>query len=71
MRFNMRWLHQQEFLRGNFLLLLVTCVLIYSTQSIPYTYESFFLNLGADAFLLSIIGFGLFCLVWSFIAGVL
>ena len=52
------FLKQQVLLKGNFLILLVTWILMYSTQPIPYTYESlYFLNLGANTFLLSIIGF--------------
>jgi MFS family permease len=58
MRLNTRWLNQRAFLQGNFLILLITWILMYATQPIPSTYESlYFLNLGADTFLLSVIGF--------------
>jgi len=45
-------------LRGNFLLITVSWVILFAAQPIPDTYASlFYLHLGADAFLLSIIGF--------------
>ncbi len=45
-------------LKGNFLLLIITWVLIYSALPIPQTYASlYYLSLGADNFLLSVIGF--------------
>ena len=45
-------------LRGNFLLITVSWIILFSAQPIPDTYASlFYLHLGADAFLLSIIGF--------------
>ena len=45
-------------LKGNFLLLIVTWVLIYFALPIPQTYASlYYLSLGADDFLLSVIGF--------------
>ena len=45
-------------LKGNFLLLTVTWVLIYFALPIPQTYASlYYLSLGADDFLLSVIGF--------------
>ncbi len=45
-------------LRGNFLLITVTWIILFAAQPIPDTYASlFYLNLGANAFLLSIIGF--------------
>jgi len=51
-------LNERAFLKGNFLILIITWILMYSTQPIPSTYESlYFLNLGADTFLLSVIGF--------------
>ena len=49
---------ERTFLRGNFLILIITWILMYATQPIPYTYESlYFLSLGANTFLLSVIGF--------------
>jgi hypothetical protein len=45
-------------LSGNFLILLVTWVLMYATQPIPDTFASkYYLSLGATPFLLSIIFF--------------
>ena len=45
-------------LRGNFLILTLSWVIMYSAGPIPQTYASlYYLSLGADAFLLSIIGF--------------
>ena len=45
-------------LRGNFLLITVSWIILFAAQPIPDTYASlFYLHLGADAFLLSIIGF--------------
>jgi len=45
-------------LRGNFLLITVSWIILFSAQPIPDTYASlFYLHLGADNFLLSIIGF--------------
>jgi DHA1 family multidrug resistance protein-like MFS transporter len=49
---------KNAFLTGNFLLLIVTWLLMYSTQPIPDTYSSiFYLNLGATPFLLSVMFF--------------
>ena len=46
------------FLRGNFLLITVSWIILFAAQPIPDTYSSlFYLHLGADTFLLSIIGF--------------
>ena len=46
------------FLRGNFLLLTISWIIMYFAQPIPATYASlYYLSLGADAFLLSVIGF--------------
>src|SRR3989337_1468110 len=46
------------FLKGNFALLVLTWLLMYSAQPIPDTYSSlFYLNLGATPFLLSVILF--------------
>ncbi len=45
-------------LRGNFLLITVSWIILFAAQPIPDTFASlFYLNLGADNFLLSIIGF--------------
>jgi MFS family permease len=45
-------------LRGNFLLITVSWVILFAAQPIPETYASlYYLNLGADTFLISIIGF--------------
>jgi len=45
-------------LRGNFLLITVSWVILFAAQPIPETYESlYYLHLGADNFLISIIGF--------------
>ena len=45
-------------LRGNFLLLTITWILMYSMQPIPDTYSSlYYLNLGATPFLLSVMFF--------------
>jgi MFS family permease len=46
------------FLKGNFALLILTWLFMYSAQPIPETYSSlFYLNLGATPFLLSVIFF--------------
>ena len=48
----------QAVLRGNFLIITVSWIILFAAQPIPDTYASlFYLNLGADAFTLSIIGF--------------
>jgi MFS transporter, DHA1 family, tetracycline resistance protein len=45
-------------LRGNFLLITLSWIILFSAQPIPDTYASlFYIHLGADTFLLSIIGF--------------
>jgi MFS family permease len=45
-------------LRGNFLLITLSWIILFSAQPIPDTYASlFYLHLGADVFLISIIGF--------------
>jgi MFS family permease len=45
-------------LRGNFLLITVSWIIMFTAQPIPATYASlFYLHLGADVFLLSVIGF--------------
>ncbi len=49
---------KSAFLKGNFALLIVTWLLMYSAQPIPDTYSSlFFLNLGATPFLISVMFF--------------
>lgn len=45
-------------LRGNFLLITLSWIILFSAQPIPDTYASlFYMHLGSDSFLLSIIGF--------------
>jgi len=45
-------------LRGNFLLITLSWIIMFSAQPIPDTYASlFYIHLGADVFLISIIGF--------------
>ena len=45
-------------LRGNFLLITLSWIIMFSAQPIPDTYASlFYIHLGADTFLISIIGF--------------
>jgi DHA1 family tetracycline resistance protein-like MFS transporter len=45
-------------LKGNFLLITVSWIILFAAQPIPDTYASlFYLNLGASTFILSIIGF--------------
>ena len=45
-------------LKGNFLLITVSWIILFAAQPIPDTYASlFYLHLGADTFTLSIIGF--------------
>src|SRR3989337_1319212 len=49
---------ETAFLKGNYLILTMSWVIMYSAQPIPATYASlYYLHLGADAFLLSVIGF--------------
>ena len=49
---------ESAILRGNFLLITISWIIMFTAQPIPATYASlFYLNLGADVFLLSIIGF--------------
>jgi MFS family permease len=58
MRLNTNFLSKRAFLKGNFLILIITWILMCATQPIPSTYESlYFLSLGANTFLLSVIGF--------------
>jgi MFS family permease len=49
---------ESSLLKGNFLLLTVSWAIMYFAHPIPSTYASlYYLSLGADAFLLSVIGF--------------
>jgi MFS family permease len=49
---------KSAFLKGNFLLLTMSWTVMYFAQPIPATFASlYYLHLGADAFLLSVIGF--------------
>jgi MFS family permease len=49
---------ESAFLKGNFLVLTLSWIVMYFAQPIPATYASlFYLSLGANAFLLSVIGF--------------
>jgi DHA1 family tetracycline resistance protein-like MFS transporter len=49
---------ETTFLKGNYLILTMSWVIMYSAQPIPATYASlYYLHLGADTFLLSVIGF--------------
>jgi MFS transporter, DHA1 family, tetracycline resistance protein len=48
----------QAVLRGNFLLITLSWIILFAVQPIPDTYASlFYLNLGADKFLISVMGF--------------
>ena len=45
-------------LRGNFLLITISWIILFAAQPIPDTYASlFYLNLGADEFLIAVMGF--------------
>jgi MFS family permease len=58
MRLSERLRGENAVLTGNFLVLMVTWVLMYSTQPIPDTYSSlYYLSLGATPFLLSVMFF--------------
>jgi MFS family permease len=49
---------ESAFLKGNFLVLTLSWIVMYFAQPIPATYASlYYLSLGANAFLLSVIGF--------------
>lgn len=49
---------ESAFLKGNFLILTLSWIILFFAQPIPATYASlYYLSLGADAFLLSVIGF--------------
>lgn len=58
MNFSLLFRGKSNILRGNFLILTLSWVIMYSASSIPQTCASlYYLILGADDFLLSIIGF--------------
>lgn len=58
MRFSTLFRGDQAVLKGNFLLITLSWIILFAAQPIPDTYASlFYIHLGADAFLLSIIGF--------------
>jgi MFS family permease len=58
MKFSSLFRGNSAALRGNFLLITISWIILFAAQPIPDTYASlFYLNLGADAFMLSIIGF--------------
>jgi len=49
---------ESDFLKGNFLILTASWMIMYFAQPIPATYASlYYISLGANAFLLSVIGF--------------
>lgn len=49
---------ESAILKGNFLLITISWIIMFTAQPIPATYASlFYLHLGADSFLLAIIGF--------------
>ncbi len=58
MRFSALFRGDQAVLRGNFLLITLSWMIFFFAQPIPDTYASlYYLHLGADEFLISIIGF--------------
>ncbi len=58
MRFSALFRGDQAVLRGNFLLITLSWVVMFAAQPIPDTYASlFYMNLGADTLMLAIIGF--------------
>ena len=58
MRFSALFRGDQAVLRGNFLLITLSWIIMFFAQPIPDTYASlFYLHLGADVFLISILGF--------------
>ena len=58
MKFSALFRGDQAVLRGNFLLITITWIIMFAAQPIPDTYASlYYLNLGANEFTLSIIGF--------------
>ncbi len=58
MRFSTLFRGDQAVLRGNFLIITISWVIMFFAQPIPETYASlYYLNLGADTFLISVLGF--------------
>ncbi len=58
MKLNALFHGESAILKGNFLLITISWIIMFTAQPIPATYASlFYLHLGADAFILSIIGF--------------
>ena len=58
MRLSSLFRGESAFLKGNFLVLTISWIIMYFAQPIPATYASlYYLRLGANAFLLSVIGF--------------
>ncbi len=58
MRLSALFRGEQAVLRGNFLLITLSWIILFAFQPIPDTYASlYYIHLGADAFLLSIMGF--------------
>ena len=58
MRFSALFRGDQAVLRGNFLLITISWIILFTAQPIPETYSSlFYLHLGANELLLSIMGF--------------
>jgi MFS family permease len=58
MKLSSLFLGDSAVLRGNFLLITLSWIIMFSAQPIPDTYASlFYIHLGADEFLISIIGF--------------
>lgn len=58
MRFSALFRGEQAVLRGNFLLITLSWIILFTAQPIPDTYASiYYLNLGATDFLLAVMGF--------------
>jgi MFS transporter, DHA1 family, tetracycline resistance protein len=58
MQFSGLFRGDQAVLRGNFLLITLSWIVMFAAQPIPDTYASlYYMNLGADTFMLSLIGF--------------
>ncbi|MCW4030196.1 MAG: MFS transporter [Candidatus Bathyarchaeota archaeon] len=58
MRFSELFRGEQAVLRGNFLLITLSWIILFTAQPIPDTYASiYYLNLGATDFLLAVMGF--------------
>lgn len=58
MRFSALFRGDQAVLRGNFLLITISWIIMFTAVPIPDTYASlFYLHLGADVFLISLMGF--------------